>query len=150
MNLRAIPAPDQIDKKFMQQGWSLDPHLCPACRTKPAKEKSDMTVKASPAAMRAQVETITLLQTHFDVEQGSYALGWSDEAIAKKTGIAVDAVVEYRRSAFGELKAPPELQALKDDLAAARALLDETTKSMGAEIDGLNRRLGEISKRWAA
>lgn len=150
VGLRAVPPPEQIDKKFAQKGWALDPNLCPDCRRKPAKEKLDMTVKTSPAAMRAQVEMITLLQTHFDPERGAYALGWSDEAVAKKSGISRDAVVEYREAGFGKLKEPPEIQLLKNDLAAAKSLLDETTTSLRNEIDAITRRLADVSKRWAA
>ena len=31
LSLRAVMPPDQIDQKFKQAGWQLDPHRCPDC-----------------------------------------------------------------------------------------------------------------------
>ena len=147
--LRELMPPEQIDRKFIQAGWSLDPNICVDCKAKPAKEKP-MASKPSPAAMKAQVSMLVLLQSHFDADAGAYAADWSDARIATETGLAEDVVTEYRRAGFGEIKEPAEVRALRADINALAALQAEQHASVGEEIAGLRSRLADVSKRWAA
>lgn len=151
---RSLPArtdatPNKLDEKFRRAGWRLDPHICPTCQAAPAKEPS-MTAKPSRAAMVAQAKTIQLLGEHFDTERGQFADGWSDVRIAKETGAAPELVTEYRIAAFGEIKEPSELAALRADIASIEALQREQSASIAAEIAALRSRLGAVSARFAA
>ncbi|WP_380873620.1 hypothetical protein ACFB49_42720 [Sphingomonas sp. DBB INV C78] len=147
-NLRQMMPPDQIDRKFTQAGWKLDPHICPDCQRRANQEKT-MT-KPSPAAMKAQAAMFRLLSDHFDVEKGAFALGWSDEKIAAETGLAKDVVTEFRRAGFGEIKEPTELQAIRADINALEQLAREHLQGVTAEIAGLRSRLAQISSRVGA
>lgn len=147
--LRQLMPPEQVDHKFIQAGWSLDPHLCPTCKALPAKEKT-MTAKPSAAAMKAQAQMFHLLSAHFDPEQGAFAVGWADQRVAAETGLAADVVTEFRRAGFGELKEPPEVRALRDDIQSLASLQAEQQASVTQEIASLRARVSELSKRWAA
>ena len=141
--------PEQIDKKFTQAGWALDPHICPGCRSK-ANERKAMSAKPSPDAMRAQAQMFNLLQTHFDPNKGVFSQNWDDARIAADTGLSVAVVVEYRETCFGKLKEPEEVQALRSDIAALEKLHQESSASFLAEIGTLKQQLGTISAKWAA
>jgi hypothetical protein len=144
--LRQILPPDQ---KFAQAGWSINPHVCPDCRRRPAKEKP-MASKPSPAAMKAQAAMFTLLQEHFDVDGGTYATGWTDQKIAIDTGLAVEHVTEYRRTCFGEIKEPSEIRQLRADINALEQLQKEAAAGFAQEITSLRSKLANVSARWAA
>jgi hypothetical protein len=148
VRLRSVMPPAQIDQKFTQLGWALDPNVCPACRSKPAKEKP-MT-KPSPAAIQAQVVMFTLLQTHFDADNGVYAAGWTDDKIAKQANLAVDTVAEFRRAGFGELKEPAELRQFREDVNALDQLCKETFATLQSDMASLRARGAELSRKYAA
>jgi len=139
--------PEQIDKKFMQAGWALDPHICPGCRTK-ANERKAMSAKPSPGAMRAQAQMFNLLQTHFDPNKGVFAQNWDDARIAADTGLSAAVVVEYRETCFGKLKEPEEVAALRSDIAALEKLQQESNASFLAEIATLKKQMGALSAKW--
>jgi hypothetical protein len=147
--LRQILPPDQIDQKFAQAGWTIDPHVCPDCRARRAKEKT-MASKPSPAALQAQVQMITLLQEQFDTDKGAYATGWSDQKIAADTKLAVEHVVEVRRAAFGEIKEPSEIRQLRSDINALEQLHREASAQMSQDLATLRSKLASVSARWAA
>lgn len=148
--LRAIMPPDQIDRKFQQLGWAIDPHICPECLSHTYKERSKMSAKPSPDAMRAQAQMITLLQTHFNVERGAFTKDWDDARVASTTGIAKPLVIEYREACFGPLKEPPELAAIRADIASLERLHQESVNSFTVEVASLRSRLGDLSKKWTA
>ncbi len=150
VNLSVRLPPDQIDKKFKQSGWQLDPHMCGACQRAVAKEKKmTQTAKPSPTAMRAQAQMLTALQTHFDADKGAFAAGWDDKRIAADTGLAVSIVTEYREAVFGVIKEPTEIAALRADISTLERLARDNHSSIGVEIASLRSRLGEISAKWA-
>ncbi|MFZ2996250.1 hypothetical protein [Sphingobium sp.] len=149
-NLRAIMPPEHIDRKFLQAGWSLDPHTCPDCLKQASQERKTMSAKPSPTAMRAQAQMFTMLQTHFDTDKGAFAKEWSDDRVATETGLAKALVVEFRQTCFGELKEPDEVRALRSDISALETLARETNASFAAEIASLRTRLAAISSRWGA
>lgn len=109
-----------------------------------------MASKPSPAAMKAQVQMITLLQEHFDPQAGSFADGWSDKRIAAETSLSADHVADFRRGAFGEIKEPREVRALRDDIATLDTLEKERRAVFDQELAKMRSRLAEISARWAA
>lgn len=141
--------PEQIDKKFTQAGWALDPHICPACRTK-ANERKAMSAKPSPDAMRAQAQMFHLLQTHFDPNKGAFADGWDDKRVAVDTGLSETVVTEYRETCFGKLKEPEMVQALRNDIAALEKLHQEMFDAWAVEVADLKKALGIVSAKWAS
>lgn len=147
--LRQVMPPEQIDQKFAQAGWSLDPHICPDCRRKAAEEKN-MASHPSPAAVKAIGKVFGLLSAHFDVDAGRYAPDWGDQKIADETGIGLEAVMTLRKDNFGEIKEPVEIGQLRADIGALEQLLIETTKPIKDELIALRSRVGDLSKRWAA
>lgn len=140
--------PDQIDRKFAQIGWQVDPNVCPACRLKreEAKEKKMATIHARPtmAAMKAQTTMFRLLSDHFDTEDGRFEPGWDDARIAKETDLSREVVAEYRRAGFGEIKEAPEIAALRADIAALDSLAREQLGTLTAEIAALRTRLMKL------
>ncbi|TZG24887.1 hypothetical protein [Sphingomonas montanisoli] len=145
MNLRVLMAPDQIDKKFTQRGWRLDPALCPGCAAPKPKDPL-MGASPSPAAIRGQTETLKLLAQHFDGENGRYVTGWSDATIAKAAGISTETVAAFRIAGFGEIKEPAEVALLRSDINSLEALQRDHASAMSTEIAALRGRLVDLSK----
>lgn len=143
LNCRQMMPPDQIDQKFSQAGWALDPHTCPDCRAIP-KEKT-VASKPSQAAMKAQTQMFHALSAHFDPDAGRYATGWTDKRIAEETGLSPDVVSEFRRAGFGEIKEAPEIAALRADVVSLEQLSREHTAMVSAEIASLRGRIAKLS-----
>lgn len=135
LKCRAVMPDDQIDQKFRQSGWRLDPAVCPDCiRQFREKRTADMASNVSPAAMKAQAAMFQHLQTAFDVETGRYAKGWSDKVIAEKTGLSVEHVAAFRTAAFGDLKDAPEIVALRAEISALENLVTEQVAHLRGEL----------------
>lgn len=143
--LRQLMPPDQIDHKFKQAGWAIDPHLCVSCRAAQSKEKMTVASKPTPAAMKAQAQMFALLSQHFDPDGGKFAAGWSDQRIAKDTGLSLDMVTEFRRAGFGEIKEAPGLTAIRQDLVALEDLSREHSAQVASEIANLRTRLQKLA-----
>lgn len=143
---RADATPHTLDAKFRHAGWQLDPHVCPDCLAKSKGEKMSAPAKpASPAAMKAQAVMFRLLNDHFDTVDGRYADDWSDEKIAKETGIAKATVADFRRAGFGEIKEDPAIASLRSDVNALEQLQREQNAAVAAEIAALRVRLGKLA-----
>lgn len=149
---RAIMPPEQIDRKFRQAGWRVDPHVCPGCFPAIQDTKGDrrMASKPSAAAMKAQAGMFLLLTQHFDGEAGRYAKGWSDDQIAKATGLAPDLVRDFRVAGFGELREPEEVVRLRSDIDALATLQREQNDAMTQALTALRSDLSRIAKAGAA
>ena len=148
---RAIMPPEQIDRKFRQAGWRLDPHVCPDCipATHEKKGERRMASKPSPAAMKAQAAMFQLLAQHFDTDTGRYAKGWSDAKIAKETGISPDMVRDFRVAGFGDLREPEEVVQLRSDIDALATLQREQNAAITVELETLRSKLDRIAKAAA-
>lgn len=147
---RELAGPDQIDRKFAQAGWSLDPPACPECQARRKQEKKTVATKASPTAIKAQVAMMRLLNDHFDADGGAFTGGYDDDRIAKETGLAVEAVREYRIAGFGELKEPPEVASIHADVQALEKLFLETIAPLQQELAALKARVAEVRRKFAA
>jgi hypothetical protein len=145
VSMRVVMPPEHVDKKFIQRGWQVDPHLCPDCRRKP-KDKP-MPAAQSVAAMRATIQMHDLLTAHFDSKNGRYVAGWSDEKVAKETGLAMPSVAEYRIAEFGEIKEPTELALIRADITSLEQLDREHRASVAAEVASLRTRLADVAKK---
>lgn len=144
LNVRAVMPPEQIDRKFIQHGWRLEPHLCPSCAAKP-KEKP-MASLPSPAAMKAQANMFQLLTQHFDTVDGRYVPEWSDAKIAKETGLHEATVSAFRVAGFGEIREPTDMVLLRQDIASLEKLATDNHNSIMAEVAALRGRLGDMGK----
>lgn len=167
-----LPPPDILDKKFTQRGWQLDPNVCPTCleANKRAKTEAKATAKEQKVMLnvvnsngtladnptlkavssnthKATAKMHQLLSLHFDEEAGKFADGWDDERIAKDSGLSPTHVAEVRVIAYGELKEPEELTALRSDIKALNELITETLITAQKEVNALNNRIADITKK---
>lgn len=105
-------------KKFEQQGWLVDGrghHYCPACLGTKRKWRKDEMIsngkaqasapppERTPAAREKLGELYMMLSEAYQGATQTYAAGWSDERIAKETGLALEFVAARRESDFGPL-----------------------------------------------
>lgn len=149
----SMPPADQIDQKFAAKGWDVRKRLCTGCRADIAAEKSkekQMATTPSASAMKAQAKMFELLQTHFDKDKGAYEAGWSDARVATETGLSPAMVTQFRTAAFGELKEPPEIAALRSDIVVLAELEREHHGQIEQSIAEIRSRLAKISEQWRA
>lgn len=138
------PPPEAISRKFIQKGWALgNKPVCPECVSKKRKVK-EMTTKVTPiaiasaAAVRKPEQDIrqqrrdahALIEMAFDIPTGAYRDDYSDDRIAKETGISKDWVAKRREEEFGPLKAPSEFQAISQELDALNAAAAALSKRL--------------------
>ena len=137
---------------FQRRGWRVSQsgrHVCPACiseetearRAKHSQEPTAMPVpdKAvsaqpaqtgivpSPAASSAIVNLYVRLEDSYDRVAKAYRADWTDERVAKETGLSVEAVAKRREADFGPLVVDTtaedlrrEWEGLRSDIAALR------------------------------
>lgn len=169
MNVKALPPPELIDKKFVQKGWELDPNVCPSCvqqhkQTKALAKKEHKIVNTtsnqnstlgdnpvlkamSTDTLKATAKMHQLLTMNFDADEGHYVEGWDDERIAKESGMSIAHVTEVRNLAYGELKEPEEITKLRADIKSLNELISETLVAAQKEVNALNNRANEITKK---
>jgi len=80
-------------------------------------------IKAEPApsldARAARREAHDLIAITFDIPSGQYRDEYSDERIAKETGVSVEWVKQRRDDEFGPMKEPGEIALMRKELADA-------------------------------
>lgn len=96
---------------------------------------------------RAQAKMHQLLSTYFDIDEGTFSPGWNDERVAKESGMAVAHVTDVRNIAYGELKEPEEIVALRSDIKTLQELVSETLVTAQKEVNALNARVNDIIKK---
>lgn len=160
IRFRQLCGADDMDAKFKQQGWAVDPAKCPAHNrrnhqtqapkeTKMATAAPAATVAShTPAAIAAQAKMFGLLQMHFNPDTGVYASGYSDQRIADECKLAVLLVSGVRREAFGDLKVPAEVEQLHADIGALESLLRESIAPIESELRALKARVAECCKKF--
>jgi hypothetical protein len=149
IRFRQLAGSDQIDRKFRQAGWRLDPAVCPGC-TSSRESKTMAAPIPTAAAIKAQAKMFHLIQTHFDAENGCYGGGWSDAKIAADVGLSSDTIAAFRVEAFGPLKEPPEVARLTSDIAALEQLFNEAMAPIQSELIQLRTRVAEVRRKFAA
>jgi hypothetical protein len=130
INPTALP-PTAAAKKFQNKGWDVNKnvgrHVCPACQVKRKEARAmaatkitipDATAKGwptpqqqpapaasdrSPGATKAIPLLYMALDEAYDLGRKTYREGWSDERIAKETGLGLDFVRKRREDDFGPL-----------------------------------------------
>lgn len=138
------PPADILAKHFTQKGWNIRKRpICPACNA-PQKKEPDMNNVApikpepapTPAARASRAEAVTAIVTYFKVAEGRYDEGWSDERIAKETGLPEAWVAKRRDEDFGPIKEPSEFAEVRAE-----------AKALASEIGKLQEKLNAMSKR---
>lgn len=150
---------DAIARFFRGRGWLVD-NRCRTAKCPKCQEKAKVT-DISAAAMKRQRQMFLLLDEHFDVDNGSYANGWSDAQIAKETGLSESVVTHARESAYGPIKQSKELIAAGQELAELRkkilgeftqlrGLVESTQQDLVRQIDALEVKVSRAVKGRAA
>lgn len=148
----AINAPGEVVARvFRQRGWRLSPDqetaTCPQC------QEAKMTAKTSPspAAFSSQRAMWRLLEDNLERvgERCRYAREWSDDRVAKESGMAPQYVAEARAAEFGAL-VDPEREALERALDALGARLDELDALHAQETKTLREDLARLRGRLQA
>lgn len=156
IEFRQLADPDAMDRKFAQKGWSLDPARCPTHNRRNHQPRTKETAMAtapaatapSPAAIAAQAKMFSLLQNHFDADEGVYGCGYSDARIAEECRLSVELVAGVRAQAFGALRVPSEVAQLQADITALESLLAETVAPIQSELRSLKQRVAECCKKF--
>lgn len=102
----------------------------------------------TPATAKALRDMFTLLDTVFDIEAGVYQEGYSDEKIAKETGISPDAVKNYRVQAYGKLKPPSEFHILTQQLRELETLYLQTDQTMKEGLKDLKAKIANMQRKF--
>lgn len=158
--LTKVPPPDIIHKHFKTKGWEIAKRpTCPICQNA-KKRKPEMTkpatvtpisgaVSATPVAApsadakAARREAHDRIAVYFDIANGSYTDGYSDQRIAEETGVAVAWVKQRREEEFGPIKTPKEYSELEDLLL----LISTRHGEIHAEIQVIKAKMNELAKR---
>lgn len=180
--LRSNCPPDAAATYFRGRGWVMrgdaKSAICPKCqirntpteqnevevtaalerqqrreeqRQRAAQELSPMKqTTPSPDALRAQRRLHELLGVHFD--GGTYAEAWSDERVARETGLAVAEVARVRDAAYGPL-VDPRLATLTAEVGRVRGELGQGLATLGGMLDEIRAqyegRLADLERRLA-
>lgn len=108
-----------------------------------------MTVqKISPISGQALRKVFQLLEDQFNVEEGCYLNDYSDERIAKETGISKDAVKNYRINAFGKIKPPNEMAVMRQELREIENLALQLDNDLRQKLKDFNLRMSQIERRF--
>lgn len=140
------PPADILAKHFAQKGWNVRKRpICPACNT-PQKKETDMNNVApikpdaipTDAVKAARRKANELLMFQFNVENGCFEDGWSDDRVAKESGMPLAWVTKRRDEEYGPLKEPCEFAEVR---AEAKALASEIGK-LQSKLDAMAKRNG--------
>lgn len=151
IRFRELAGAEQMDQKFRRAGWLLDPSQCQTCAHPRKTKETPLSTTPSPAAIRSQATMFRLLTDHFDADAGRFAEGWSDEKIAKDTGLSAQTVAAFRSEAFGAIKEPAEIAALAADIETLDGMIVEaarTVEGLKTEAGALKQRLGELRRKY--
>lgn len=160
--------PDGVAKKMLGAGWIIGRRLtCPDCRPKRDKKKetkpmaqtaalkpATTELEPSDAARQAKRFALLALDDHYDMSAKCYRRGHSDATIAKEAGCSEAVVAKLRDDMYGPVGEPPELRALRDELAAmqedAQRYLDKMI-ALQQQATALGTRFAALTRKhgWA-
>jgi len=107
-----------------------------------------MTQNVTPITVTAMRKVFALLEDNFDAVKGQYLSGYSDDRIAKETGISVEGVKKYRIDGFGKLQPPSELHLVQQQLSELETLFLQTESDMKAQIKDIKQRILQMQRRF--
>lgn len=158
---------EHLTGTFQQRGWRVSQsgrHVCPACiaaegsarRAKHSKETSAMSAPSaipSPAASNAIAEAYLMLQDGYDHAAKTYKPGWSDEKIAKESGLSLAEVKKRREADFGPLVVDTTAEDLRhewDGLRSDIKALRTGAGQLALLLKGMDEREARLAKRLDA
>jgi hypothetical protein len=103
----------------------------------------------TPTAKQAKREALRWLDESFDTVAGRYTDDMSDSKIAEVTGLSVKAVADLRAEFGYDLKTPPEIVALQDQVRAIRESIKAFEDEAVVRIKGLLEAVDSIDRRMA-
>lgn len=113
------------------------------------REKETMaTAQITPQTVSAMRKVFAALEDNFDAEKGEYLHGYSDERIAKETGISVDGVKKYRIDGFGKLRPPTELDAVEREINELTALFVKFEGEMKERLKDARARISNMQRKF--
>ena len=107
-----------------------------------------MSTMLTPQTVSAMRKVFAILEDNFDASSGQYLKGYSDERVAKETGISVDGIKKYRIDGFGKLKPPTELQQLTQDVAELEKLLLTLDNDLRAGLKDAKARILTLQRKF--
>lgn len=90
---------------------------------KPQAPRIEPTLKEARTIM-------DLIEAHFIEKDGRYKDGWSDDKIAQALDLPRAMITKVRDEAYGPIKAPTELLALKSEIEATAGIVTELKKRL--------------------
>jgi hypothetical protein len=106
------------------------------------------TAQITPTTVSAMRKVFAALEDNFDAEKGVYLHGYSDERIAKETGISVDGVKKYRIDGFGKLRPPTELDIVKREIDELTGLFVKFENEMKEKLKDARARILTMQRRY--
>jgi len=106
------------------------------------------TTQVTPTTVTAMRKVFAALEDNFDAEKGEYLHGYSDERIAKETGISIDGVKKYRIDGFGKLRAPTELDSLKREVEELQELFLKFENEMKDRLKDARARILTLQRKF--
>lgn len=144
------PPPDILPKHFANKGWRIGRKpLCHACQQSVAKEKhmpeavqnvTPIKPESAPSMeVRAmKLKATELLMAYYSMEHGRYDDGWSDERVAKESGMPPAWVTKRREEDFGPLREPTEFEAIRKEASELASAIGK----LQAKLDAMSKRNG--------
>jgi hypothetical protein len=166
-------SPDFIVKRAVAAGWDCKTNrtsaLCPTCcapkeptmtdamtdrRSHPDKPAKLAVVAEAPPRQPTNEQRLQIrsaLDRNFDDAKGRYLDGFSDDRIATHLNVPRVFVSTIREAAYGPLLGNPEIDALRDEIAAFEKRVDtfateanQTAAGLQAIVTGLRARLDKL------
>lgn len=106
------------------------------------------TTQVTPTTVTAMRKVFAALEDNFDAEKGEYLHGYSDERIAKETGISIDGVKKYRIDGFGKLRAPTEMESLKREVEELQELFLKFENEMKDRLKDARARILTLQRKF--
>lgn len=106
------------------------------------------TQSITPTTVSAMRKVFAALEDNFDTEKGVYLHGYSDDRIAKETGISVDGVKKYRIDGFGKLKPPTELDSVKREVEELEGLFLKLESDLRAGLKDVKARILTLQRQF--
>lgn len=106
------------------------------------------TAQITPQTVSAMRKVFAALEDNFDAVKGEYLHGYSDEKIAKETGISIDGVKKYRIDGFGKLKPPSELDNAKREIDELTELFVKFENEMKEKLKDARARILNMQRKF--
>lgn len=133
------PRPDVVVKKIEATGWATGKVTkCPECIKKSKEDRMNAkatvtpinTASPSPDLREKRREAHGLIDMAFDIGLGRYEQDYSDERIAKETGLPKEWVAKRREDEFGPIKEPNDLAVIRQEVATAKGVWEQAVKKL--------------------